>query len=333
MMLQDEILTLLRSGGGAYLSGEAMSRKLGVSRAAVWKAVDALRREGYAISSGSNRGYRLESAPDTLRAGELSQAWAGRLVGSNLACLETVDSTNNEIKRRAANGAPEGLAVLTDEQTGGRGRRGNAFQSLKGKGLYCSILLRPRLVLDLDKLSTLTAWVAVAASRAVEACCGLRPGIKWTNDLVLGGRKLCGILTELELEAETGEPSAVIAGIGINVGQTDGDFGPALSRVATSLEQELGSPVRRADLAVCLLRALDDMYAAFPAAKADYLAEYRARCVTTGHEVYLVRGEERLPAFAESVDEDFALLCRMPDGSRRRVTAGEVSVRGLMGYV
>lgn len=130
-------------------------------------------------------------------------------------------------------------------------RRGNAFQSLKGKGLYCSILLRPRLVLDLDKLSTLTAWVAVAASRAVEACCGLRPGIKWTNDLVLGGRKLCGILTELELEAETGEPSAVIAGIGINVGQTDGDFGPALSRVATSLEQELGSPVRRADLAVC----------------------------------------------------------------------------------
>ena len=110
MMLQDEILTLLRSGGGAYLSGEAMSRKLGVSRAAVWKAVDALRREGYAISSGSNRGYRLESAPDTLRAGELSQALAGRLVGSNLACLETVDSTNNEIKRRAANGAPEGLA-------------------------------------------------------------------------------------------------------------------------------------------------------------------------------------------------------------------------------
>ena len=104
-MLQDEILTLLRSGGGAYLSGEAMSRKLGVSRAAVWKAVDALRREGYAISSGSNRGYRLESAPDTLRAGELSQALAGRLVGSNLACLETVDSTNNEIKRRAANGA------------------------------------------------------------------------------------------------------------------------------------------------------------------------------------------------------------------------------------
>ena len=155
-------------------------------------------------------------------------------------------------------------------------------------------------MLDLDKLSTLTAWVAVAASRAVEACCGLRPGIKWTNDLVLDGRKLCGILTELELEAETGEPSAVIAGIGINVGQTDGDFGPALSRVATSLEQELGSPVRRADLAVCLLRALDDMYAAFPAAKADYLAEYRARCVTTGHEVYLVRGEERLPAFAES---------------------------------
>ena len=125
-MLQDEILTLLRSGGGAYLSGEAMSRKLGVSRAAVWKAVDALRREGYAISSGSNRGYRLESAPDTLRAGELSQALAGRLVGSNLACLETVDSTNNEVKRRALAGAADGLAVVAEQQTGGRGRRGRA---------------------------------------------------------------------------------------------------------------------------------------------------------------------------------------------------------------
>ena len=330
-MSREKVLSLLLKQGDRYVSGEAMSRTLGISRAAVWKAIEALRQEGYTIQSAPNRGYRLSDAPDRVREGELSGPLSGCRVGGSLMCLETIDSTNTEAKRQAMAGAPDGLVIVSEEQTGGRGRRGRSFQSPKGKGLYLTALLRPKL--DPSQVADITAWVAVAASRAVEACCGLRPGIKWTNDLVLGGRKLCGILTELELEAETGEPSAVIAGIGINVGQTDGDFGPALSRVATSLEQELGSPVRRADLAVCLLRALDDMYAAFPAAKADYLAEYRARCVTTGHEVYLVRGEERLPAFAESVDEDFALLCRMPDGSRRRVTAGEVSVRGLMGYV
>ena len=168
-MLRDEVLALLKAREGKPLSGEEMSRALGVSRAAVWKAMESLRDEGYVISSAPRRGYALEGSPDRLSAGELAGALAGRRVGRALVCLETVDSTNNEIKRRAANGAPEGLAVLTDEQTGGRGRRGNTFQSLKGKGLYCSILLRPRLVLDLDKLSTLTAWVAVAASAARRA--------------------------------------------------------------------------------------------------------------------------------------------------------------------
>lgn len=330
-MLQDDVLALLRADGEEYRSGEAMSRRMGVSRAAVWKAVEALRKAGYEIVSSPNRGYRLSAAPDDLRAGELSAALSGRTVGREVLCLETVDSTNNEVKRRAADGAPEGLVVLADGQTEGRGRRGNSFLSLKGKGLYCSILLRPPHTLR--ELSELTAWTAVAVCRAVRDCCGAECGIKWTNDLVLNGRKLCGILTELEFEAETGLPQAVVVGVGVNVGQTGADFGPELSPAATSLAQELGRPVRRAELAVRLLRALDDMYAAFPAEKADYLTEYRRRCVTTGHEVVLIRGAERENAFAESVDDDFALLCRLSDGTRRTVTAGEVSVRGLMGYV
>lgn len=330
-MLQDDVLELLRADGVEYRSGEAMSRRLGVSRAAVWKAVDALRRAGYEIVSAPNRGYRLSASPDDLRAGELSAALAGRVVGREVVCLETVDSTNNEIKRRAADGAPEGLAVLAEEQTGGRGRRGNSFLSLRGKGLYASVLLRP--THTLRELSELTAWTAVAVCRAIRDCCGAECGIKWTNDLVLGGRKLCGILTELEFEAETGLPQAVVVGIGINMAQTDADFGPELSPVATSLLQELGRPIRRAELAASLLRALDDMNAAFPMEKDAYLAEYRRRCVTIGHEVVLVRGTERENAFAEEIDDGFALLCRLPDGSRRTVTAGEVSVRGLMGYV
>ena len=349
-MLQDEILSLLRSEPDAYRSGEEMSRQLGVSRAAVWKTVEALRRAGYEIVSAPNRGYRLSAAPDDLRAGELTTAMSGRLVGREVVCLDTVDSTNSEVKRRAANGAVEGLAVISDEQTAGRGRRGNAFQSLKGKGLFCSVLLRPQVALDalsqltawtavavcraLDALSQLTAWTAVAVCRAVEACCGLTCGIKWTNDIILDGKKLCGILTELEFEAESAAAVAVVVGVGVNVGQTEADFGPDLSPIATSLTQALERPVRRAELAVHLLAALDEMYAAFPQGKNEYLAEYRRRCVTTGHEVALVRPDgSREPAFAREVDDDFALVCRLPDGSTRTVTAGEVSVRGLLGYV
>lgn len=331
-MLQDEILSLLRSEPDAYRSGEEMSRQLGVSRAAVWKAVEALRRAGYEIISAPNRGYRLSAAPDDLRAGELTAALSGHLVGREVVCLDTVDSTNSEVKRRAADGAMEGLAVISDEQTAGRGRRGNAFQSLKGKGLFCSVLLRPRV--PLDTLSQLTAWTAVAVCRAIEACCSLTCGIKWTNDIILDGKKLCGILTELEFEAESAAAVAVVVGVGVNVGQTEADFGPDLSPIATSLTQALVRPVRRAELAVHLLTALDEMYAAFPQGKNEYLAEYRRRCVTTGHEVALVRPDGgREPAFAQEVDDDFSLVCRLPDGSTRTVTAGEVSVRGLLGYV
>ena len=330
-MLQDEILALLRAAPGGYRSGEEMSRALGVSRAAVWKAVEALRRGGYGIDSAPRLGYRLSAAPDDLRAGEIAAALSGCRVGREVVCLDTVDSTNSEVKRRAAGGAPEGLAVLADGQTGGRGRRGNAFQSLKGKGLYCSVLLRPQV--PPEELGQLTAWTAVAVCRAIRDCCGAECGIKWTNDLILEGRKVCGILTELELEAESAAALAVVVGVGINVSQTEADFGPALSPMAVSLAQVLGRPVRRAELAVCLLRALDEMAAAFPAGKAGYLAEYRRRCLTTGREVALVRGAARERAFAEAVDDGFALVCRLPDGRRQTVTAGEVSVRGLLGYV
>ena len=327
-MLEEEVLALLRGHGEGHLSGEAMSRTLAVSRAAVWKAVEALRSAGYEIVSAPNRGYCLSAAPDDLRAGEIAAALSGRVIGREVVCLDTVDSTNSEVKRRSAGGAPEGLAVLADEQTGGRGRRGNAFQSLRGKGLYCSVLLRP--ACPPEDLGQLTAWTAVAVCRGIQSCCGAEPQIKWTNDILLNGKKLCGVLTELELEAESAAPSHVVVGLGVNVSQTAADFGPELADIATSLELE-GFSVRRAELAGQILAALDDLYAAFPAGKADYLSDYRARCVTTGREVLLLRGDAQVPAFAEAVDDDFGLVVRCPDGRRETVTSGEVSVRGLMG--
>ena len=328
-MLRDEVLSLLKSG--EELSGEAMSQTLGVSRAAVWKAIEALRGEGYAISSAPRRGYRLEGSPDLLSAGELAAAVAGRRVGKELVCLETVDSTNNEVKRRAVDAVPDGLVVLAGEQTGGRGRRGRSFVSPAGKGLYLSALLRPDC--PLEQVSALTAWTAVAVCDAVEELCGIRPGIKWPNDVILDGRKLCGILTELELEAETAALRYVVVGLGLNVSQTADDFGPEVAPVAVSLAQALGRAPRRAEAAGAVIAALDRMVADFPRRWAEWLERYRADCLTLGRPVRLLRAGGEEAAEAEAVDETFALVVRRPDGRRETVSSGEVSVRGLLGYV
>ena len=330
-MTREQVLAFLKQNSGAYCSGAAISRALGLSRAAVWKAVEALREQGYEIESAPRRGYRLAAAPDRLSAGELMGALAGHPFGGNLIYLDEVDSTNNVVKTLADQGAPHGTVVIAGCQSGGRGRQGKTFVSPAGKGLYLSVLLRPQL--PPEQVVNLTAWTAVAVCDAVEDCTGVRPGIKWTNDIILHSKKLCGILTELGLEGESGQLQYVVPGIGINVSQTPEDFGPEVAPVAVSLEQALGRTVRRADLAVALICALERMYAAFPAQKADYLARYRAGCVTTGHQVRLLqRGEERT-AFAEAIDDDFALVVRCPDGTRETITAGEVSVRGLLGYV
>lgn len=329
-MSREKVLSLLLAHRGEALSGEAMSRELGVSRAAVWKAVEALRKEGYQISSAPNRGYTLDDAPDLLREGELSGPLKGCKVGSRLLCLDTVDSTNTECKRQALAGAPEGLVVLTEEQTGGRGRLGRSFQSPRGKGLYLSALLRPRL--EPQDVIDFTAWAAVAVCDGIEAACGFRPRIKWTNDIVMDGRKLVGILTELGLESETNSLQYLVVGIGINVNQTEEDFSPDIRDMAGSLAQVLGRPVRRTRLAVEVIRALDRMYAVFPQGKAEYLERYRADCITPGNQVQLITPVSRREARAVAVDDDFRLVVELPDGTREALSSGEVSVRGMYGY-
>ena len=328
-MSREKVLSLLRQGG--YVSGEAMSQRLGISRAGVWKAIEGLRQEGYVIASAPNRGYRLEEAPDRLREGELSGSLAGALVGSKLLCLDCIDSTNTECKRQAMSGAPEGLVVTAEEQTGGRGRRGRGFQSPRGKGIYLSALFRP--ALELSQVSDFTAWVAVAVCDGIEACCGIRPQIKWTNDIVLGGKKLVGILTELSLVSETNTLDYMVTGIGINVNQGPEDFSDEVREMAVSLSQALGRPVRRADLAAQVILALDRMYAAYPEDKAAYLEKYRAACVTTGHQVQLITPTARRQAFALEIDDSFNLVVEHYNGKRETISAGEVSVRGMYGYV
>ena len=323
--MKEQVLAQLIRQNGAYISGEAVSEALGVSRAAVWKAIDALREEGYTVEAAPRRGYRLAGGPDRLSEGTVSP-YLHR--AAPLVCLETVDSTNNYAKTEAMRGAPDGAAFVANEQTGGRGRMGRSFLSPKDKGIYLSMLFRPEI--PPARAVNLTAFAAVAVCEGVEAVCGARPGIKWTNDIILNGKKLCGILTEMSVEGETGALQYIVTGIGVNVNQSD--FPQSLRGMATSLSMELGHEVPRGRLCAGIISAMDGMYHTWRRGGGDTLARYRARCVTLGREVRLLRGGTEKEAFAEEIDEDFGLIVRYPDGRRETVNTGEVSVRGLYGY-
>lgn len=327
--MKQQVLALLTARRDEYISGEAMSETLGVSRAAVWKAISVLREDGYVIEAAPRRGYRLTAGPDRLTAGtilpHLRDPSPDRLI-----CLDSVDSTNNYAKTFAMRGGAGGTYIVADEQTGGRGRLGRSFLSPKGRGIYLTALYRP----DIPPMQAvnLTAHAAVAVCDGIEAACGVRPGIKWTNDIVLGGRKLCGILTEMSVEGETGALQYIIVGIGINANHAPEDFPPDIRDIATSLAMELDRPVPRGQLCACIINALEDMYGAWLTGGGDYRQRYRQSCLTLGRPVRLLRGNCTEEAFAEDIDSDFGLIVRHPDGQRETVSSGEVSVRGLCGY-
>lgn len=326
------ILELLR-GQEDFLSGEDLSRRLGLSRAAVWKAVDALRKEGYAIEARTGLGYRLTAAPDAMTEAEI-RSFLGEtaVVGRELRCFDTLDSTNLRAKQLGMEDAPDGTVVTAELQTAGRGRMDRSFQSPRGKGVYLTVLLRPNL--PPERLLPVTAMAGVAVCGAVEELCGVRPGLKWPNDPVLGGKKLCGILTELSVEGETGRVQYLVLGIGVNVGQKLEDFSPEVAEMATSLSMALGHPVSRPALAAAEIRALDRLYADLLAGNlAPYLTACRRDCVNLGKTVQLISPDgTRETARALDIDGDFSLVVRTEAGETRTVRSGEVSVRGMYGY-
>ena len=332
-MGKETVLALLLRERGRFVSGEAISAALGITRAAIWKSISALRADGYEIDAVTGRGYCLRALPDALTE-QTVRAYLGdvRTVGARIDCFDSLDSTNAYLKRAALENAPDGTVAVAAEQTSGRGRRGRSFQSAAGKGVYLSVLLRPDVTPE--RLLPLTGIVAAAVCRAVDRVSGAQTQIKWTNDLVLNGRKLCGILTELSLEGESGTLQSVVVGIGVNVSQTAADFDGEVANIATSLLRETGKSVSRAALAAAMIEELDALYGALKAGDtAAYLAEYRRRCITIGREVRLLWQDARERVTALDVDEEFGLIVRHADGAVETIRTGEVSVRGLYGYV
>lgn len=328
-MTKERVLSLLEEG--QYVSGQKISAVLGVTRAAVWKAIDQLRQGGYTIESTTNRGYRLTGRPNTLDRTEILRHLGDHPWADHLVVLDTVDSTNTYTKSLAAQGSPHGTVVIADHQSGGRGRRGRSFSSPRGQGIYLSVILRYDV--PPTRLMHLTSVVAEAMVRAIFRATGLETGIKWTNDIVYGTKKLCGILTELSVVAESGLTDYVVTGMGINCLQTAEDFPPEVRDMAISLRQALGRPVDRAKLAAAMVEALHqaagDMLTDFK----PWMAGYKAHCITLGQDVKILRGDEVRYAHVDDMDDQGALLVTLEDGTKEMVFSGEVSVRGMYGYV
>jgi BirA family transcriptional regulator, biotin operon repressor / biotin---[acetyl-CoA-carboxylase] ligase len=314
------ILGLLVDGGVDYVSGEALSGKLGLSRTAVWKVVNALRRKGYRIEAVPSRGYRLLEVPDRLTSLELAPLLETHDLGRTIHAFEAVDSTNLVAFRLAVDGAEHGELVVAEEQTAGRGRRGRSWSSPGRLNLHCSFILRPELPPQRAPELTLLAAVAVAESlRAM----GAPADIKWPNDLLLAGRKVAGILTELS--ADTDRIHFVVLGIGVNLNARREDFPPEVAEVATSVLEAIGRPVGRAAFTAGLCRRLEEWLDLHSTDGFRPVRErWRALSATLGQEV-LVKAERReLRGVAVDIDEDGALRIRTAEGTEERVLAGDV---------
>lgn len=259
-----------------------------------------------------------------MEQGKLFEYMQGCPWKEQVILLDTVESTNVTAQQLAAQGAPHGTVVLAEHQTAGRGRLGRTFSSPKAMGIYCSVVLR--FAAAAEELFYITPLAAEAVRQAVVETTGLAPQIKWINDLLLDGRKLCGILTQLQ-PVRDGE-TVVVLGIGLNCSQQTQDFPESLQETAISLEQKLGRPVEREKIAGAILRQLWKLLET-----GDWLDGYRTHCVTIGADVQLLQGDTCREAHVDGMDDHGALWVTLTDGSTQRVFSGEVSVRGLYGYV
>ena len=326
--MKGEILKLLKETDG-YVSGQELCRRFGVSRTAVWKVINQLKEEGYEIEAVRNRGYALKGAGDVLSEAELLSCLKTEWAGGRTVYFDATDSTNVQARRLAEAHAPHGTLVVSDRQDGGKGRRGRSWASPSGVGIWMSLILRPEIAPSSASMLTLAA--ALAVREGIQEETGLSPLIKWPNDLVLNGMKICGILTEMSTELM--EIQYVITGIGINVNQKE--FPPEIRDTATSLSLEAGRSFRRSSLIAAILKAFEKDYAAFlkTGDLSLLLEEYNACLVNRGKEVCILDPSGEYRAVAEGIDESGSLLVTLPDGTRREIISGEVSVRGIYGYV
>ena len=326
--MKAEILSFLRKTDD-YISGQELCERFGVTRAAVWKVIKGLQQEGYGIEAVTGRGYRLISLPDIFTAEELESRMCTEWAGRKLVFYESTGSTNIQAKLLAEEGAPSGTLVVAEQQTQGRGRRGRTWASPAGRNLYFTLLLKPDFVPD--KASMLTLVMAIAVQSAITEVCGIKAGIKWPNDIVVNGKKVTGILTEMSVQGEYIQH--VVIGVGINVKEQE--FIPELEGKAASLEQELGRQGSRAALLEKIMEFFEADYALFTQKQnlSLLMEAYNAALVNCGREVRVLDPAGEYTGMAQGINEKGELCVKTADGKVKKVYAGEVSVRGVYGYV
>ena len=333
--MKQKILRMLREAE-AYVSGQELCRLLGVSRTAVWKIIGQLKEEGYEIEAVKNRGYRIARVPDVMTEEEIGSRLETKTIGRCCLCYEEIDSTNTKEKQLAEEGMPHGTLVCAERQTGGKGRRGRSWSSPSGEAIYMSLLLRPSI--DPTHTSMLTLVMGLAATKACNEVLEGRLGtgaprvqVKWPNDLVLEGRKLAGILTELSTEVDY--INYVVIGIGINVNTKA--FPEGIAATANSLYLATGETFPRAELVACCMKHFEECYELFT--RTEELSvlkdEYEDLLVNIGRRVQVLEPQHTYTGKALGINERGELQVEREDGQIVDVYAGEVSVRGIYGYV
>lgn len=318
--MKQKILDILKNADG-YISGERISEQLSISRAAVWKHIKKFKESGYEIESVTNKGYRLVSSPDIITESGIKSGLNTEFIGRNLYIYDEIDTTNECAKLN--NAAPDGSVFIAEVQTHGKGSHGRGWVSPRGTGIWHTILLKP----DISPLEV--QKITLAAGLAVCKAIGLDAQIKWPNDIVIGDKKVCGILTEMSAEMDM--VNYVVCGIGINVNTES--FAAEIAHRATSMYIESGQKYCRNEIIARLMNEFEYYYKRFLDCGLDaILNEYKQHCVTIGREVSVIFKNETVAGKAVDVDENGSLVVETENGTIH-VTSGEVSVRGIYGYV
>lgn len=314
--MQHKIIQFLKTTEG-YVSGEELSQQLNISRAGVWKHMQDLRSQGYEIAAVPHLGYQLVSAPDILSAHEIQFKLKTKFMGQKIHAFDSVSSTMDEAFILGMKGEPEGTIVCSEAQTKGRGRLGRVWVSPKGKGIYCSIILRPKL--PPTQMPYLTLTTAVALAEAIKKITKIQPTIKWPNDLMIGNKKLAGILTELR--AEVDQVNFVIVGIGLNVNATTNQ----ILDTATSLKNELQASVNRIELFQEILRSMEKWYAKVLKGNFEDVIKYsRKNSTTLKQQVRISDATGTFEGKAIDIDKDGGLIIRLSNGKTVKKIAGDV---------
>ena len=323
LAVKDAVLRALEQARGERLSGGRLAEQLGVSRAAVHKAIGALRSEGLVIDGVPGEGYRLAPEDDSLTAAGIAALLDTDFIGKDMLVVPSLTSTNSVLKEQYL-GRTHGFVLLAEEQTGGRGRLGRSFASPASTGIYLTILLHP--TLPIQHIQFITIAAAVAVAEAISQTAGFDPQIKWVNDVLMEGRKLCGILTEAVIEGETGMVSSLVVGIGVNL-RPNPDWPDEVRAVAGALS-EFGSVPRRAELAAAILSRFERAYTMLEQGERDSLLKrYRSRLCCLGKEITVISPAATYEALCTGLDENGHLLVRDESGQEHTLSSGEISIR------